>query len=432
MPESDPRRRVPRMDAVLADERVDAAIDRLGRPTVRALAEQLLQQVRTGNLAPEQVLDELVARLPQHASSLRPVLNATGVVLHTNLGRAALSDAAVAAVAAAGGYVDVEYELATGHRAARGRGALEALRRAVPTAGDVLVVNNGAAALLLAALVLAGGRELLVSRGELVEIGDGFRLPELIGSVGVRIREVGTTNRTRLDDYAAALGPDTGGILKVHPSNFWMAGFTSSVDIAELTGLGVPVLVDVGSGLLHPTPTLPDEPDVSSALRAGAAVVSCSGDKLLGGPQAGLLFGNPELLQRIRRHPSYRAMRVDKLTLAALEATVAGPPTPTQQYLHADPQVLRARCEAVAAELAGVLDVEVVACDGAVGGGGAPGLTLTGWAVALRADYAERLRIGTPPVIGRVQRDRCLLDLRCVPESADKLVISAVLTAAAG
>ena len=211
-----------------------------------------------------------------------------------------------------------------------------------------------------------------------------------------------------------------------------MAGFTSSVGVAELAGLGVPVLADVGSGLLHPMPALPDEPDVSSALRAGAAVVSCSGDKLLGGPQAGLLFGDSELLQRIRRHPSYRAMRVDKLTLAALEATVAGPPTPTRQYLTADPQLLRVRCEAMATELAGVLSVEVVPSDGAVGGGGAPGLVLPGWAVALPAEYAERLRAGTPPVIGRVQRDRCLLDLRCVPESADKLVISAVLAAAAG
>jgi L-seryl-tRNA(Ser) seleniumtransferase len=296
----------------------------------------------------------------------------------------------------------------------------------------VLVVNNGAAALLLAATVLAGGRELLVSRGELVEIGDGFRLPELIGSLGVRIREVGTTNRTRLADYAAALGPETGCILKVHPSNFRIEGFTSSVGVAELATLGAPVLVDVGSGLLHPTPVLPDEPDVASALRGGAAVVTCSGDKLLGGPQAGLLFGDPELLQEIRRHPSYRAMRVDKLTLAALEATVAGPPTPTWQYLIADPEVLRARCESVAAELAGAVAAEVVPSEGAVGGGGAPGLTLPGWAVALPATFAERLRIGTPPVIGRIQRDRCLLDLRCVPESADKLVISAVLAAAGG
>jgi L-seryl-tRNA(Ser) seleniumtransferase len=432
MPEPDPRRRVPRMDAVLADQRVEAAIERLGRPTVRALAEQLLEQVRTGSLLPEQVTDELVARLPQHATSLRAVLNATGVVLHTNLGRAALSDAAVAAVGAAGGYVDVEYELATGRRAVRGRGALEALRRAVPEAGEVLVVNNGAAALLLAATVLADGRELLVSRGELVEIGDGFRLPELIGSLGVRIREVGTTNRTRLDDYAAALGPETGCILKVHPSNFRIEGFTSSVGVTELATLGAPVLVDVGSGLLHPTPALPDEPDVASALRAGAAVVSCSGDKLLGGPQAGLLFGDPELLQQIRRHPSYRAMRVDKLTLAALEATVAGPPAPTWQYLTADPQMLRARCESVAAELAGAVVAEAVPSEGAVGGGGAPGLILPGWAIALPAEFAERLRTGTPPVIGRVRHDRCLLDLRCVPESADKLVISAVLAAAGG
>jgi L-seryl-tRNA(Ser) seleniumtransferase len=432
MPEPDPRRRVPRMDLLLADERVAEAIDRLGRPTVRALAEQVLQQVRSAALLPEQALAELLARLPHGATSLRPVLNATGVVLHTNLGRAALSDAAIAAVTSAAGYVDVEYDLATGRRAARGRGAVAALRRAVPAAGDVLIVNNGAAALLLAAIVLAGRRELVVSRGEMIEIGDGFRLPELIGSAGVHVREVGTTNRTRAADYQAVLGPETGCILKVHPSNFRVTGFVSQASVAELAGLAAPVLVDVGSGLLQPLPELPDEPDVSSALAAGAAVVTCSADKLLGGPQAGLLFGNSELLQQIRRHPMYRALRVDKLTLAALEATVAGPPPPVVGYLIAASEQLRARCLAVAAQLPDTVDADVVASDGAVGGGGAPGLTLPGWAVALPASFAEPLRAGTPPVVGRLRHERCLLDLRCVPESADKLLVAAVLAVAGG
>ena len=355
MAQPDARRLVPRMDAVLADPRLAEAIDRLGRAAVKDQARQVLDEVRDGRLPPEAVVGELLGRLPRQATSLQPVLNATGVVLHTNLGRAPLSDAAAEALAVARGYTDVEYDLATGVRASRGRGTLTALRRAVPDAGDVLVVNNGAAALLLAVTVLAAGRQVLLSRGEMVEIGDGFRLHELIGSAGVRISEVGTTNRTRLSDYADASG-DAGCVLKVHPSNFRISGFTATAGVTELAGLGLPLLVDVGSGLLSPDPLLPDEPDVTSALRAGATVVTCSGDKLLGGPQAGLLFGDAEALQRIRRHPMFRALRVDKLTLAALEATLAGPPPPTARYLHADPVTLRARCAAVAAAARSVRD----------------------------------------------------------------------------
>ncbi|MCU1692717.1 MAG: L-seryl-tRNA(Sec) selenium transferase, partial [Frankiales bacterium] len=282
----DPRRRVPRTDAVLADPRLVAALARLGSDVVKAAVRRAQDAVRRGELAPEQVADAAVAALPMRATTLTPVLNATGVVVHTNLGRAPLSPAAVDAVAAAAGYADVEFDLVTGARARRGRGALEALAEAVPDAEQVLVVNNGAAALVLATTALAAGREVVVSRGEMVEIGDGFRLPDLIASTGARLREVGTTNRTRLSDYAEALGPDTGCVLKVHPSNFRVEGFTSSVEVAELATLGVPVVADVGSGLLAPDPLLPDEPDVATALRAGADVVTCSGDKLLGGPQA--------------------------------------------------------------------------------------------------------------------------------------------------
>ena len=426
MSQPDHRRQVPRMDAVLADPQVVEAGARLGRTTVKELAGEVLGQVRAGELAPEQVVDELVRRLPARATSLQPVLNATGVVLHTNLGRAPLSDAALEAITAAHGYTDVEYDLTTGARAGRGRGALAALRRAVPAAEDVLVVNNGAAALLLAVTALASGRQVLLSRGEMVEIGDGFRLHELIGSAGVVIREVGTTNRTRLADYADAMGAEIGCVLKVHPSNFRVEGFTAAAGIAELAGLGLPVLVDVGSGLLAAEPALPDEPDVTSALRAGATVVICSGDKLLGGPQAGLLFGEAEVLRRIRRHPIYRALRVDKLTLAALEATLTGPATPTARYLHGDPEVLRQRCAAVAAAIRPTAPAEVVPSDGAVGGGGAPGQLLPGWAVALPAEYVDPLRAQRPPVIGRTEHGRCLLDLRCVPEADDPLLVRAV------
>ncbi|MGZ4629347.1 L-seryl-tRNA(Sec) selenium transferase [Oryzihumus sp.] len=422
MTSTDPRRRVPRTDVVLADPRLEAARAALGEAAVREAVRTAQDRARTGELDPEAVADAAVAALPARATSLRQVLNATGVVLHTNLGRAPLSDAAREAIGAAAGYVDVEYDVVTGQRARRGRGTLAALRAAVPAAEDVLVVNNGAAALVLVTTALAAGREVVLSRGEMVEIGDGFRLPDLIASTGARLREVGTTNRTSRRDYATAVGPDTGCILKVHPSNFRVEGFTAAVDVSELRGLGVPVVADIGSGLLARDPLLPDEPDAASTLAAGADLVTCSGDKLLGGPQAGLVLGRGDLVERLRRHPLARALRVDKLTLAALEATVRGPLTPTARYLHADPAALRRRAETLAAEVGG----QVVPSDGAVGGGGAPGVALPGWALALPATLAEPLRAGDPAVVCRVERDRCLVDLRCVPESADPLLRKAI------
>jgi L-seryl-tRNA(Ser) seleniumtransferase len=428
----DPRRRAPRTDALLADRRLQVATERLGAAVVKRAVATALDRVRAGAISPQSAADEAVALLPVRATSLTPVINATGVVLHTNLGRAALSDAALEAIHAAAGYVDVEFDLSSGHRAPRGAGAIEALLRAAPEAGSALVVNNGAAALVLVTTALAAGREVIVSRGELVEIGDGFRLPALIESTGARLREVGTTNRVAVDDYAAAVGPDTACILKVHPSNFRIEGFTRAVSVDALSQLGPPVVLDVGSGLLHTDLLLPDEPAVASALRAGASLVTCSGDKLLGGPQAGLILGDADLITRIRRHPLARAVRVDKLTLAALEATLIGPPTPTSRYLHADPDALRARCEGVAAAVRAVVDAAVVPSDGAVGGGGAPGQRLPGWAVSLPAEHAQRLRRGDPPVVGRIERDRCLLDLRCVPPEHDKSVIEAVLSSASG
>jgi L-seryl-tRNA(Ser) seleniumtransferase len=423
---SDPRRLVPRTDAVLADPRLTAAIEQFGRARVKHAVASGLQLVRDGQLAPDDVADQVVASLGDPPTSLRRVINATGVVLHTNLGRAALSDAAREALQSASGYVDVEYDLESGQRAKRGRGALAALTRAVPAAGDALVVNNGAAALVLATTALARDREVIVSRGELVEIGDGFRLPDLIASTGARLREVGTTNRVTRDDYSAAIGPDTGCILKVHPSNFRIEGFTSAVPVRELAQLGVPVVVDIGSGLLAAHPLLPDEPDATAALTDGADVVTASGDKLLGGPQAGIVLGRAELVQRLRRHPLARALRVDKLTLAALEATLATHATPTWVAIEADPEALRRRCAALAEAVGG----KVVASSGVVGGGGAPGLELDGWAVALPAQFARPLRTGRPPVITRVEHERCLLDLRCVDPTDDAEVRDAVLRAA--
>jgi L-seryl-tRNA(Ser) seleniumtransferase len=424
----DQRRLVPRTDAVLADPRLRAAADRLGRAPVKAAVVAAQQRARTGDLDPAAVADAAVEALPATAGGLRTVLNATGVVLHTNLGRAALSPAARQAVAAAGAHTDVELDLATGKRARRGRTALAALREAVPAAGDVHVVNNGAAALVLTATALAAGREIIVSRGELVEIGDGFRLPDLLVSTGARLREVGTTNRTALADYTAAIGPQTGCILKVHPSNFVVRGFTRAVGIGELTGLGVPVVADIGSGLLAPDPLLPDEPDAAGTLGAGADLVIASGDKLLGGPQAGLLLGTAELIERLRRHPLARALRVDKLTLAALQATLTGPETPTWQALRYDLGALQARTEKVRDQLA---EGELVESVAVVGGGGAPELELPSWSLSLPDRYAEKLRRGLVPVVGRIEKGRLLLDLRCVPEDRDADLIAAVRAAGA-
>ncbi|MEV6303010.1 L-seryl-tRNA(Sec) selenium transferase [Actinoplanes sp. NPDC051861] len=426
----DHRRRVPRTDAMLKDPRLAAAADRLGRTTVKAAIAGAQARARAGELDPAHVADAAVEALPATAGGLRRVLNATGVILHTNLGRAALSPAAVEAVMTASGHTDVELDLATGRRARRGRDALGALAAAVPDAGAVHVVNNGAAALVLVATVLAAGREIVVSRGEMVEIGDGFRLPDLLESTGARLREVGTTNRTSAADYRAVLGPSTGFVLKVHPSNFVVRGFTGEASVRELSEFDVPLVVDIGSGLLAPDPLLPDEPDAASTLRAGANLVVASGDKLLGGPQAGLLFGDATLVERLRRHPLARALRVDKLTLAALQATITGPVNPTWEALRADPATLRERAEALRARLtAAGIEAGLTASEAVVGGGGAPDLTLASWSISLREGYAVSLRLGSPAVVGRVERGRLLLDLRCVPASCDGELEQAVLAA---
>jgi L-seryl-tRNA(Ser) seleniumtransferase len=423
----DPRRRIPRTDALLADPRLAAATAAAGTPRVKELVVAAQARARRGELAPEAVAAAVVAEAERlTVVGLRPVLNATGVLLHTNLGRAPLSAAAQAAVAAAAGTTDVEFDLATGGRGRRGAGALAALAAAVPEAGGVHVANNGAAALVLAATALAAGREIVIARGEMVEIGDGFRLPDLLESTGARLREIGTTNRVHRADYAAAVGPDTGMILKVHPSNFVVSGFTSSVPTAELAGLGAPVVVDIGSGLLAPDPALPAEPDAATALRAGADLVTASGDKLLGGPQAGLLLGAADLVQRLRRHPLARALRVDKLTLAALEATLRGPEPPVQAMLHTPVAALRARAEALAGGLDGV---SVVDCVAAVGGGGAPGVELPSAGLALPEAAAEALRAGADPVVARVERGRCVVDLRSVDPADDARLAEAIRAA---
>jgi L-seryl-tRNA(Ser) seleniumtransferase len=441
----DTRRLVPRTDVLLADPRLAAAQRTLGRALVKAAVARAQDQVRRGVVAPDDALNAVLSELPPRAATLNPVINATGVLLHTNLGRAPLSAAATDALLAAAGCTDVEFDLATGTRGRRGRGTLAALAAAVPDAERVHVVNNNAAALVLAATALAAGREIVISRGELVEIGDGFRLPDLLESTGARLREVGTTNRTTVADYTAAIGPDTGFVLKVHPSNFRIEGFTAEATVRDLaaalassSGPSVPVVADIGSGLLAPHPALPGEPDAGTALRDGAALVTASGDKLLGGPQAGLLLGRDGLVTRLARHPLARALRVDKLTLAALEATLAGPPVPVVQALGTDAISIFNRAERVVAELAGAgIDAQVARTQGAVGGGGAPGVPLPSAAVSVPEALAGPLRTGpaarqgaVPAVIGRVDAGRLLLDLRAVTPAEDQTLTRAVIAAA--
>ncbi len=427
---TDQRRSTPRTDHVLADPRLREAAGRVGEQLVKQAVRQALDRCRVGDISPADVADEAIRLVPPTATAMRSVLNATGVVVHTNLGRAPLSEAAVDAVTVAAGATDVELDLASGRRGRRGRSAMAALSAAVPDAETVHVVNNGAAALALVTCALAMGRNVVVARGEMVEIGDGFRIPELVESVGATLREVGTTNRVRLSDYESALDDDTAFVLKVHPSNFVVEGFTSTVPVAELATLPVPVVADIGSGLLAPHPRLPDEPSASAALRAGADLVTASGDKLLGGPQCGLLMGRAPLVEGLRRHPFARALRVDKLTLAALEATLTGPPPPVARALTTSADDLMVRAEKLAAELSADVPAEAVSSSAAVGGGGAPGVEIPSAAVSLPAGLAAPLRLGEPPVVGYVARGRLMLDLITVPPAQDAVLARAVRRAA--
>jgi L-seryl-tRNA(Ser) seleniumtransferase len=423
---------VPRTDRLLAEPKLREAAAVLGPGLVKDAVRAAQDRVRSGALAPEDVVAAVAESLPATTASLRAVVNATGVVVHTNLGRAPLSGAAVQALQVAAGTTDVELDLGTGRRSRRGAGAIEALLASVPAAEDAHVVNNNAAALALLATAYSG-REVVVARGELVEIGDGFRIPELLTASGVVLREVGTTNRVRLQDYADAIGPATAFVLKVHPSNFVMSGFTASVQVAELATLPAPLVVDTGSGLLGPHPRLPDEPDAATVLRQGADLVTCSGDKLLGGPQCGLVLGRSELVQRLRRHPVARAMRVDKLTLAALEATLRGPLPPVRRALETELAQLRTRAESLAARLGEVgVQANAVESRAVVGGGGAPGVELDSFAVSLPGAYARPLRCGDPSVMGRLDGDRVLLDLVAVDPQQDEAVLRAVLAVDAG
>jgi L-seryl-tRNA(Ser) seleniumtransferase len=378
---------------------------------------------------------EATARLSQRFQvSLRTVINATGVIIHTNLGRAPLARAAIDRLSAtAGGYTNLEYDLARGERGSRAVHA-EALLTALTGAEAAVVVNNNAAATLLMLSALARGREVLISRGELVEIGGGFRVPDVMAQSGAALREIGTTNRTRVSDYTVAAGPRTALILRVHPSNFRIEGFTERPSLAALVeagrALNIPVVEDIGSGNLDEG--LADEPSVRGSLAAGADLVCFSGDKLLGGPQAGILVGRRALVDQLRSHPLMRAFRVDKLTYAALEATLleylagrADETVPVRRMLALDVETIEDRARGLAERLvAQGWDVSLVSGSSAVGGGSAPGLALPTVLVAieregLTADAIEsRLRALATPVIARIVDDRVVLDLRTVPEES--------------
>jgi L-seryl-tRNA(Ser) seleniumtransferase len=385
--------------------------------------------------------------------SLGPVINATGVVIHTNLGRAPLAEAALCRIAEVGrGYVNLEYDLAAGRRGRRDVHA-EGLLTRLTGAEAAVVVNNNAAAVLLLLAALARGREVVISRGELVEIGGGFRVPEVMAESGAMLREVGTTNRTRVADYEAALSERTALILRVHPSNFRIEGFTERPALADLAALarraGVPLAEDLGSGCLGApaTPALSGEPTVHASVRAGTDIVCFSGDKLLGGPQAGIILGRRDLVAAMRRHPLMRALRVDKLTYAALEATLlehaagrAAGTVPVVRMLALTRDEIARRAQEVLARLEPRPGWQATLVDGvsAVGGGSAPGTTLPTVLVAVvgegvPADALEaRLRTLDPPVVARIEHDRVLFDLRTVQPWEDAILAEKIREAMAG
>jgi L-seryl-tRNA(Ser) seleniumtransferase len=402
---------------------------------------QVREAAEEGAMPPpdDEILARALALASGTASGLVRVINATGVVLHTGLGRAPLPERAAAAAARAGqGYVDLEVDRESGARGRRSTRA-ERLLTSMTGAEDALVVNNGAAALLLALASLARGKGVLVSRGELIEIGGEFRIPDILAASGARLVEVGTTNRTRASDYRSALTDKTALILKVHPSNYRVVGFASTPSAKDLAAIArkadVPFVYDLGSGLLERVPgATADEPSAADALADGADLIVFSGDKLLGGPQAGIVLGRAELVERLRRHPIARAVRVDKMQVAALESVLAqhahgrGSELPVWTMLREPPAHVRHRADALAMALDGELEgAHVIACESAVGGGALPGTGIPSFGVEIRAPepnaMAARLRTGSPSVFCRVTERGVLLDLRTVsPEAMPDLV----------
>jgi len=460
------RRSIPSIDELLQRPALARAASVHGHGLAAAAAREAARELRaalasdTSAAAPDddsigralqiRALELIAGRL---APSLRRLINATGVVVHTNLGRAPLAPSAIDRVAdVAAGYSNLEYDTTTGRRGHRHVHA-ERLIRDLTGAPAALVVNNNAAAVLLALAALANGREVIVSRGELVEIGGGFRVPDVMTQSGAMLREVGTTNRTRVNDYAAAIGDRTALVLRVHPSNFRIEGFTERPEESELAALahrfGLPLVHDLGSGWLGGDVAAPralaDETSVHASLSAGADLVLFSGDKLLGGPQAGLIAGRNDLVDRLRAHPLMRALRADKLTYAALEATLAlwlqetgRAQVPVYRMLTESPKSIATRAGAVERQLSAVPGLECDLAEGVstIGGGSAPGSALPTTLVRVTRhgvtadELARRLRTGALPVVARIEDDRVVLDLRTVATTEEDALVRAVLAAA--
>jgi L-seryl-tRNA(Ser) seleniumtransferase len=453
---------LPSIDLLLNRASLQPLIGAAGRETVRDRLREVLQELRQellnqngqAQLEPAHLTQEVERRLQarfdqRQLSRTQRVVNATGVVLHTNLGRAPLSQSALQAInEAARDYCNLEYDLATGKRGKRGTG-LEAMLRDLLGCEAAAVVNNCAAAVLLTLNTLAEGGEVIVSRGELIEIGGAFRIPDVIAKSGARLREVGTTNRTRLSDYEKAINENTRLILRAHPSNYRIIGFTEKPVLEELAALArthkLPLFEDLGSGCLVDLQPLGirDEPTVGAALAAGASVVAFSGDKLLGGPQAGLILGEEQLIKQIKSNPLMRALRVDKLIFAALEATVAAYASgravaeiPALAALHTPKEVITRRARAFvrrARQHADGLELKLIDGFSVIGGGSAPETQLPTTLISLMhkgltaTELETRLRQHTPPVIARIEEDRLVLDLRTVSSAGEKDMLDALL-----
>ena len=421
---ADPRRSLPSVDAALGSRPIADLAERHSRGAARDAVRAALERRRRAGEGPDGLAEEVAAAL---RPSLRRAVNATGVALNTNLGRAPLAREAIEAARLAAGYATLEWDPATGGRGSR-HDHLEGHLRALTGAPAGCAVNTNAGAVMLALAALVAPRETLVSRGQLVEIGGGFRVPEILAASGSRLVEVGTTNRTRLADYARACGPEAGAILRVHPSTFRQLGFTEEAPLDALAGLarerGLALIDDLGSGALGPDAIFGDEPDARTSVAAGCDLTCFSADKLLGGPQAGILVGTEEAVARVKAHPLMRALRLDKLRLAALEATlalhrdpaVARARIPALAMLAGDPAERRRRAEALAAALGG----EVVPTAGRVGGGALPLAELPSFAVALPDPpdaLAARLRTGEPAVAARIHEGRLLLDVLALSDA---------------
>jgi L-seryl-tRNA(Ser) seleniumtransferase len=421
-------------DLPSVDELARMSDDPLAVAAARSVLARAREEIKAGadpgDLA-EQLADELGAT---RAARLRRALNATGVIVHTNLGRAPLAEAALERVReVGGGYSNLEYDLSAGTRGSRQDHVAGILRRLTGAEG-ALVVNNNAAAVLLALAALGEGRDVLVSRGELIEIGDGFRIPDVLARSGARLVEVGTTNRTRAADYERAVGPETAVLLRVHQSNFRLVGFTELPSVADLAKVAqrheLPLVDDLGSGALA---RVEDEPSVRESLQSGADLICFSGDKLLGGPQAGIVVGRAELVERLRRHPLQRAVRADKLTLAALEGTLALYLDPERAFaeipvlrMSAEPvESVKARAERLAEAVGGEVEETVAR----IGGGALPLAELPSFAAAVDEELVAPLRAGDPPVIGVIRDGRLLLDCRTLTDAEAEEVAAAVAAA---